>query len=634
MYKPILFALVVICQLVQAQDTSYSSLTLPDALKENANAIVRERDYEVKILSQKAFILKKREVVTVLNEKGMRNLDLSENYSPSLKINSLSVVVYNALGNEIKKYRQSDFKDHSVSDGFSIATDDRVLYLDYTPIGYPFTVVFESEVKSTNTAFLQPWAPIGSYYESVQKARIHYSYPDDLRVKVKEINFEGHTIQKEESAGKIMYSIENFKAEKPEDYSPPFYDIFPMVRFALDKFNLEGVEGNADTWPSYGSWYYNSLLTGTDELPDATVVKMQSLVKDAKTNVEKAQKIYEYVQNKTRYVSIQLGVGGWKPMLAKDVDRLGYGDCKALSNYTRALLKAVGVESYCTIIYAGKDTRDLTTDFVAMQGNHMILALPDEKGGYLFMECTSQSNPFGYQGSFTDDRYALLIKPQGGEIVKTNDYNNRKSTQITTGTVTIAEDGSMRGVMLRKSAGFQYSNSEGIELKSKKDVDEKYKEEMSWINNLILEKYKFVNDKKAIEFTEELVISSPDYVKKSGQYQTLEVNVFNQTHTIPTRYRNRKYPFEIARGFYDEDTIIIELPKGYKIESLPESTTLEDKFGEYRLSLTLLSPEKIEVKRSFFMKKGLFEKTDYESFRKFREQVARLDATKVVLIKA
>src|SRR5690554_7717907 len=103
---------------------------------------------------------------------------------------------------------------------------------------------------------------------------------------------------------------------------------------------------------------------------------MRKLVENESDTRKKAEKIYKYVQDRTRYVSIQLGIGGWKPMNAKDVDRLGYGDCKALANYTKALLDAVDSPSYYSIIHNSPTKRDVTQDFVSMQGNHGILAIP------------------------------------------------------------------------------------------------------------------------------------------------------------------------------------------------------------------------------------------------------------------
>jgi transglutaminase-like putative cysteine protease len=78
-------------------------------------------------------------------------------------------------------------------------------------------------------------------------------------------------------------------------------------------------------------------LTGTTILPEETKAKMRALIGDEKNPIMKAKLIYDYVQQKSRYVSIQVGIGGWKPMDASDVDRLGYGDCKGLTNYTKAL---------------------------------------------------------------------------------------------------------------------------------------------------------------------------------------------------------------------------------------------------------------------------------------------------------
>jgi len=67
-------------------------------------------------------------------------------------------------------------------------------------------------------------------------------------------------------------------------------------------------------------------------LPETTKQKVTELTKNAKSREEKARLLYEYVQNKTRYISIQLGIGGFQPFEARVVDETGYGDCKALSN--------------------------------------------------------------------------------------------------------------------------------------------------------------------------------------------------------------------------------------------------------------------------------------------------------------
>ena len=69
-------------------------------------------------------------------------------------------------------------------------------------------------------------------------------------------------------------------------------------------------------------------------------------------------------------------------------------------------------------------------EIVSMQGNHVILSVPNDEN-YIFLECTSQNNPFGYLSDFTSNRNALLIKPNGGEIVKTSEYKTESNTQET-----------------------------------------------------------------------------------------------------------------------------------------------------------------------------------------------------------
>ena len=100
---------------------------------------------------------------------------------------------------------------------------------------------------------------------------------------------------------------------------------------------------------------YDNLLFNKNQLSIATTTKIKDLVKDVTSPIEKAKIVYEYVQNKTRYISVQVDIGGWQPITANKVDEVSYGDCKGLTNYTKALLDVVGVKSHHVILYASNN---------------------------------------------------------------------------------------------------------------------------------------------------------------------------------------------------------------------------------------------------------------------------------------
>jgi hypothetical protein len=486
-------------------------------------------------------------------------------------------------------------------------------------------------VETSNTAFIPGWYPVENYYLSVQNIEVKLAFPSNLGFKFKEYNFEGYTIEKEEKSNSLSYKVANLQALKREDYSPSFTKFTPYVLFGLNKFHLEGVDGEADDWQKFGSWVYSNLLVGTDEVSPETKAKIKAYIGNETDPMKIAQKVFEYVQNKTRYVSIQLGIGGWKPMLAKDVDRLGYGDCKALTNYTRALLEAVEVPSYYTIIYGDRDKRDIRNDFVSMQGNHVVLAIPDDNE-LRWLECTSQIAPFDFQANFTDDRYALLVKPNGGELVRTANYSESNNSQITKGAYAINQEGTLSGNIIIKSRGTQYDSKYELERTSQNDLQEHYHDYFFAIKNLKWEKVNFSNNKDTIEFTEELKIEGSNYASKSGPTMIFALNAFNQYNKVPARYRTRLNPFEVSRGFFDSDEIAITIPEGYTIDSKPDSFEINEKFGSYKTEVSVVNNQ-IIYKRAFTMNKGFYEKADYENFRKFIEQISRNDNAKIVLLK-
>jgi transglutaminase-like putative cysteine protease len=617
-----------------AQKSEYSALTISDSLKDNANAVVRLNQTDIVIASQRSMNIKTKRVVTVLNEHGFDAVEAYENYNKSTPVKNILVTIYDAFGKEIKKVKRGDFRDVSAVGGSTLFSESRYIYLDYTPVQYPFTVVFESEVETSNTAFIPQWMPLSDYAISVDKSILSIVYPLNLGFKYKEFNFPNFNIKKiSETATGLSFEASKIVAQKGETSSPSIIYLFPRVMMGLELFHLEGVDGNAKSWTEFGKWYSEKILPGTTDLPEETKLKMKALVGTETDPIKKARIIYKYVQEKSRYVNISIGIGGWKPMLASDVDRLGYGDCKALSNYTKALLNAVDVPSYNTILYGDPRKRNIEPDFVSMQGNHMILAVPT-KDSYVFLECTSQVDPFGYQGTFTDDRNVLVVKPDGGEIVRTKIYEDTGNLQTSKGFYSIAENGDLSGKIGIVSEGSQYNQKFRNDKLSPTEMDAFYKDYWSTINNLKIKKITFKNDADKICFTENAEITAANYGNVSADKMMFAVNVYNPLTQSVKRIRNRKTPMEIQRGSVDVDEIEIALPTNFTIEFLPTNVEIKGKFGEYKTEFIKTDNNNIVYKRKFFLKKGLYTNTEYDEFRLFMEQISRNDNAKIILTKS
>jgi hypothetical protein len=167
---------------------------------------------------------------------------------------------------------------------------------------------------------------------------------------------------------------------------------------------------------------------GRDVLPDDIKKKVHELTDHLTDTRQKVYALYNFLQNNTHYISIQLGIGGWQPFPADYVATKRYGDCKALSNYMVALLKEAGIDGKYVVIYGGRDMPDLVGDFPSLQGNHMITCVPLGKDS-IWLECTSQTESPDFMGSFTGDRNAILIDADGGHIVHTPSYSAADNLQ-------------------------------------------------------------------------------------------------------------------------------------------------------------------------------------------------------------
>ncbi len=616
-----------------AQDESLLVVaTIPSELTTEANAVVRYNHKKIEISSLKSLSVAHKRIVTILNKAGNRNVEAYVSYDKGIDIKKIEAKVYDQFGNQIKKFKKSDFEDVSAANDFSLYEDSRVKYLNYTPTEYPYTIEFYYETNTNNTAFIPSWYPLEGYYVSTQKSVYEIAYETGIDIKQKEYNFKGYEIINNSQDNNLLYEVNNIKAIKSEDYSPDFKNISPHLGVALNKFHYEGFYGESNDWTSLGKWMYDELLVGRTELPETTKSEIKALVMGIDDPIEKAKVVYNFVQQRTRYISVQEGIGGIQPIEASKVDEVKYGDCKGLTNYTKALMDVVGVKTNYSRVYASRSTVDIDKEFVTFLGqtNHVILNLPTPNGD-IWLECTSQTSPFGYNANFTDDRDVFVITPEGGKIVHTQVYDAEKNLLETNSTINLSPNGSIDAKITSSAFGARYDYLAHTRGLLEKDQKLFYKEKWGYLGDLTIDSMSYNDDRDSIVFTETIQMKAERYATKVGNRLLLQPNFFNREQSIPKRYSKRKLPFEIERGYINRDSYIITIPNGFMADALIDSVSIETKFGSYTMSISKHSDSELFYKRELKLNKGIYSQSEYNDYRDFWIEVTKNDKAKIVL---
>ncbi len=614
---------------------NYDINLIPKELKTYAKAVVRVDDRKIIINSNNDMVYRVKRAYTILNKAGEDFAEAGVSYNKSRKIKYLSLNIYDKNGILRGKVKSSDFKDKSYISDFSLFEDDRIKTFNPVINEYPTTVELEFELKMNQTFIIPDWYPQSQDGVSVQQASLEIIKDPSFA-----LNYKSHLLQDQpgqtivDKKEVLTWKVANIMAAKPEPFSIGVEERLPYLKLSPVRFSYEGLNGEYNDWKSYGLWVYNYLLKGRDELPATTKEHIKSLIKDASTKKEAAKIIYEYVQKKNRYVSVQVGIGGFQPMKAADVDALSYGDCKALTNYTAALLKIAGIDSYYTEIYASTQKVNYLKDFTSGgQGNHIILCIPFEKDT-TWLECTSKNAPFGFLGSFTQDRYALLIKEDGGYITKTPVYSWDNNLQVRSARFDLEENGKITGKIKTHFSGLQYENRDDYQQLIPLEKEKRIKSAYGNIPDFRILSYTLINQKiPHPKYEEVLDLESPHFGNAQQGYYQFDINPLNVNTQSPKDVMNRKNKLYLNIGYTDIDSIFFKIPKGYKIENLPLGIKKEYDFGSYEISSFFRNEEILTIRR-MILKEGIYPAESYNDLLNFYNVVSKHDKAKCILVKA
>ncbi|OJJ15159.1 hypothetical protein BKI52_39525 [marine bacterium AO1-C] len=619
---------VTYAQIDRSNRPQYAVSNISEDLLDGADVVLREDENHLNILNKGAGVFTTSYAITILNESGDRYANYELGYDKLRKINYMRARVFDKNGKYVRTLKKRDIKDYSAADGYSLYSDNRVKYVKMSHNEYPYTILFEYRKTYNGLLFYPSWVPQSSKRMAVEKSEFTIVTPQNLPFRYKEINLEKAS-KPSGNTGRQTWKIKNLPTFRTEPYTNK--NPYSMLLLAPSNFSIKGYTGNMKSWKDFGLWQ-NKLNAGRQQISPATIQKLKSLTSGLSTTEEKVKKVYEYLQQNTRYVSIQLGIGGWQTFSAEVVDDKGYGDCKALSNYTHSMLKALGIRSHYTLVKAGRREAPIRADFPSNQFNHVILCVPSQKDT-VWLECTSQRESFGYLGSFTGDRDVLLITEDGGKVVHTPVYNQSVNTLNRTAQITIDAEGNAKASIQTTYQAIQAETIARL-VNSKPDRQKKWLYNNLDIPNFEIEKFRLGLQKgKLPQATETLSLNIRRLASKSGKRLFLKPNLLNRFSGVPKRSKKRKNDiFVPARAAYtDVDSISFKIPEKYHAEYKPAPIQINSDFGSYEMEV-IMDAGKMTYIRKMVVKAGTFPKEKYNEMVQFYKKVAKADKEMVVLV--
>ena len=599
------------------------------ALFKNASVIKNEETTVLEITDIDRCTYTVHQVMTILNEKGKDELDFEQYTNKYISLEEAEIKVYDITGKQTNTFRKKDMT--RVAYGEGLIEDGNLTYFRVPAPNYPIVVEYNYQLKFKGTVNY-PSFNIMSSGEAVLKSTFIARVPLELDLRYKEKNIQlKPVVTKDAKYKQYQWTVSDMKALAYEEGTATYASRYPSIQLAPNRFSYYDNEGDLTSWKKFGEWIGN-LYRGQDELPPDRKSFFNDLVKGASTNREKAEIIYDYLQKNFRYVSIQLGIGGLKPFPADFTDEKKYGDCKGLSIYMKAALKAVGIKSYVAIINAEYNSEPVDPGFPENDFNHAILCIPEPKDS-IWLECTSSNADFGVLGSFTENKNALLITDDGGVLVPTP-VSKSKENIFSANTLTeLSGDGSGIAVTTLTSLGCYKEELEDNLLQQKKDDQKEFlvrncgfkQPDEFEINKNV--------DSGMLSITIKLTMEKiPEFT--AGNKMFIAPRLYKQWQEKLPKAENRRLDFYFENPFIKTDTTLIKLPEGYVADALPSVKDFTCEYANYKTSFSfeadknsILSTSRLELTQL------KIPASKYASVKNFFDKVMREDSEMIVIRK-
>jgi len=596
------------------------------------DAIVTNLKTQIKIESNKLIKLNSYEIL-VNNKNGEDYCHIAIPFSKLNRVSKLEAYIKDKNGLVVRKLKNSDITERSMMQDFSFYEDNFVREFTLLHTDYPYTLFYQFQEESNEFLFIDSWTPVIDTHIPTTNAILTLDIPKDYKISYKSNLIDNFKVDTLTNNYHFTWKASFSKEFESEIFSPSLNAFFPKVEIVPLKFRFDK-EGSFELWKTYGNWQYK-LLSNLSELSTTEKAKIDALINGIVSPKEKIKLLYHYLQDATRYVNISIDKGGLKPTSAMDVCENKYGDCKALTNYFKAVLSYVGIPSFYSNIYAtnvseAECIKKIDKNFPSQQFNHVILCVP-LKIDTLWLDCTSKKQ-FNYLGTFTQNRETFLIDKDNSHFLHTPAL--RPKDVCTTRNIQVKCD------LADKQIAFFHVKYKGekFEILSNLSTQMNENDKSLYIRNKFLD-----GANELIEFKISQAHRDSDFIffdyhakytdltRQYGDELLFRIIPFKLPLFKEPKYR--KLTVQIDYPICKVDTINYSISsKEYSIIGIPENQTIHSRFGDYKVQF-MRNQNEIQVVKSFLLNSGDYNLQEYIEFYEFMKKVYDIEQGNYLITK-
>ena len=447
--------------------------------------------------------------------------------------------------------------------------------------------------------------------------------------------------------GQIQWALSDIKAIRPEAKMPPWESVSGALIISL--FPQSGKNAGFRDWGSMGKWE-ESLSSDRRDVSPEIKSKVAELTASSTTPLAKMNALATFMQKEIRYVAIQLGIGGWQPHHASEVFQHRYGDCKDKATLLSTMLQQVGIESYYLDINTERGV--ITPETPATRWfDHVILAirLPEgtndsslamvfthaKLGKLLIFDPTDEFTPFGQLSGELQASYALLVTPDGGELIKVPQLPASLSGITRKASATLDAQGNLTGSFVESRQGDAAS-----EERARMKFVSADKDRLKVIEGILSASLANFSVTKAsitslqdthAPFQLDYSIAVQRYAKPAGELLLVRPRLIGVRGSglLETK-EPRQLPVVFDGPRVDSDAFEITMPAGYEVDDLPPAVDIDYSFASYH-SKTEAAGNKLKYTRTLEIKELSVPMEKMDQLKKFYRVIASDERNTAVL---